>query len=461
MEAWSDSRGAASYGALDFIDANSTVVAANPDTSFARLEFSGDNSNIVYETDTSLGSLRVSPSSATLELERAASNDITSFAVGNMDLAGETTSSVVILPGAPGQGHFTFQVARSGAGETTGSGIGAGPAIVTSSDSTVELVEHGVSRRRGIFAAENERISGDGDVLMNMDSAGGLFSLYGVLTYTGRTMLETGVLQLNSAGTEWWQIGQLPTATIVEVGENATLDLNGIDQQVGGLSGFNATIGEVTLGGGALTIHSDVATNFPSAAILGDGALIKSGSETFTLVGDYINPAGRTLRVEGGILEVDGDLTIQAGVFELAGGRISLENDQLFTVDQLWRVTLTASTEEQNLLSVWDADITGAQLAVTLEDGYDPALGTEFTLLYAENMINGADATNMFGFSDGQLVRIGSTPDGDPLWAFINWVEGSESIVLSVIPEPGSAMLVLIGLGWLLGRRRLTGWAQN
>lgn len=243
----------------------------------------------------------------------------------------------------------------------------------------------------------------------------------------------------------------------MEIGENATLDLNGIDQQVGGLSALNGTTGQILLNGGTLTIDSLVASQFESDAISGAGGLVKTGGETFTLLGDYTNPSDRTLRVEAGILEIDGNLTIQEGVFELAGGRITLESDQLFTVDQLWRVTLTASTEEQNLLSVWDADIAGAQLSVTMEDGYDPALGTEFTLLYAENEINGADASNMFGFSDGQLVRIGSTPGGDPLWAFINWVEGSESIVLSVIPEPGSMVLVLAGIGWLLGGRRRIG----
>lgn len=63
-------------------------------------------------------------------------------------------------------------------------------------------------------------------------------------------------------------------------------------------------------------------------------------------------------------------------------------------------------------------------------------------------------ANDMFGFADGALIRIGSSQEGDPLWAFINWVPGSDSIVLSVIPEPGSGMLLLMGFGYLLLRRR-------
>lgn len=186
--------GSQSVGRMEAREADSLVTMNNPDVTMGRIQFDGDNSTLRYQANATLGTLMLSAGNADLALERDGSSDITSFATGGMDVFGEASSSIVILPGAPGQGHFTFQLARAGNGQSNDSGIGEGPAIVTAADSTVELRQHGNSNRRGIFAAENERISGDGDVLLNMNSAGTTFSLFGVLTHTGRTMLETGVL---------------------------------------------------------------------------------------------------------------------------------------------------------------------------------------------------------------------------------------------------------------------------
>lgn len=353
-----------------------------------------------------------------------------------------------LLPG-PGEGHFTVRVQRW----VQDSGW-----INTTSDSTVEIVRHTATLGRQVMEwADNPGVAGEGNLRLALDDAGHNFQMARELAYTGRTMLERGIFRLVSH-TENGDVyyGQLPSWTIVEIGEDGTLDLNGIDQTVGGLTGYGGTEGEVQLNGGTLTIDAQQASSFESDNIVGGGGLVKAGPDIFTFTTDYTNPAGRTLRVEGGLLRVDSGLDstldVSAGQFELAGGRI--ETDILVANGMFWDVTLTEGMEALRLVEVATADITGGTLNLRLEGGYDPAETTQFTLLYASNEIIGASSGDMFGFSDGALLRIGSSSAGDPLWAQINWVENSESIWLTVVPEPSSTLLTLIAASLFLRHRR-------
>jgi autotransporter-associated beta strand protein len=96
----------------------------------------------------------------------------------------------------------------------------------------------------------------------------------------------------------------LPTATALVVSNNAALDLNGIQQAVGSLSGS----GSVLNSSGAwstLTVGNDNTSTLFSGVISGSNALTKVGSGTLTLGGanTYFGDTlvnGGTLRLEGG-----------------------------------------------------------------------------------------------------------------------------------------------------------------
>ncbi|MBN1851720.1 MAG: autotransporter-associated beta strand repeat-containing protein [Pirellulales bacterium] len=110
-------------------------------------------------------------------------------------------------------------------------------------------------------------------------------------TYTGATVINAGMLQLNGTG-------QLPDSSDTTVARGATFDLNGVSDTVHGLSGS----GSVTLGTATLSVAgSDPKTTF-SGTISGPGGLTKIGSGTQVLSGANVYSGGTS--VTSGTLQV-------------------------------------------------------------------------------------------------------------------------------------------------------------
>ncbi len=119
-----------------------------------------------------------------------------------------------------------------------------------------------------------------------------------------------------------------------------TLDLNGFNNKVGGLSGGGANGGTVRLGGATLTIGGTT-TSF-SGVITGAGGLTKDNSSTQTLVGCNNNYTGAT-SIVGGTLSVDclanggqasgigastsasANLVLSGGILAYTGGSTSID----------------------------------------------------------------------------------------------------------------------------------------
>lgn len=300
-------------------------------------------------------------------------------------------------------------------------------------------------------------ISGDGHL---WKSNTGTLEVRTANTYTGRTMISGGTLRMESIEIdEVTYSGSLPSTSVVELASGATFDLNGIDQTIGGLRGWRGlnqdlseTYGTVALNGASLTINAVQPTSFDLdlGSITGDGALVISGAETFTLVGDYVNPAGRTLRLQQGLLSVDGSLTVNDGTFELAGGQVVTD---LLIAESDWNVTLHAMNVGQTLVDVVTfAFIDGAELNLSLGDGYSPAFGQSFTLLSAFEIDGASQGGSVFQYQDGETFFVSG------IEFQIDWVTGSENIMLTVIPEPGiyAAAFGLFVLGLAHLRRRRT-----
>ncbi len=94
--------------------------------------------------------------------------------------------------------------------------------------------------------------------------------------------------------------GELPTTTAVNItGSGATLDLNGICQTIGSLSGVAGS--SVLLGSGVLTTGGNNTSTTFSGIISGSGGLTKTGSGIFTISG--ANTYGGTTTISSGVLK--------------------------------------------------------------------------------------------------------------------------------------------------------------
>ncbi len=125
-------------------------------------------------------------------------------------------------------------------------------------------------------------------------------------------------------------LGPLPVTTDVSIASGATLDVNGVVQEIATLSGPTGSV--VTLGTGRLIVNSSINTQFAGAISGIGGSLVKRGTNTFTLSGPGTY-TGETV-IQGGTLVVtsaaqsaildagSAGADIQAGrlVFDYAGG---------------------------------------------------------------------------------------------------------------------------------------------
>ena len=179
----------------------------------------------------------------------------------------------------------------------------------------------------------NGQITGNGS-LTKEDT--GTLLLNANNTYTGNTTISAGTIQ---DGAE----NALPTGTILTVNANGTLDLNGYNQQIGGLDdGGDGGGGNVTNSNTTTTVTLDVYddaldTSSFSGTISDSGTsdgqlrLYKEGPGTLTLSGTNSYAGGTT--IYGGTLSISGDsnlgntsgvgVTIFDAVLEVTGNTTS------------------------------------------------------------------------------------------------------------------------------------------
>lgn len=118
-------------------------------------------------------------------------------------------------------------------------------------------------------------------------------------------------------------IGVLPITTTVSISSGATLDVNGVAQQIASLSGPSGS--SVTLGSGQLIVSSASGTSTFSGTISGSGgSLVKSGASTLTLGGANSYTGGTT--ISGGVLKVANNSALGSGSVILNGGALSSDN---------------------------------------------------------------------------------------------------------------------------------------
>jgi autotransporter-associated beta strand protein len=186
-----------------------------------------------------------------------------------------------------------------GAGRTIAVGDGVGTGI--SSPGSGTLIYNG------------EIANKSGETGSWAKQGGGILELGGVSTYTGDTAINNGTVRLTTGN------DRLPTTTTLTLGQAAsanlgTLDINGFNQQIAGVSSVTGTSAAannniitstnpatLTLGGSGSYSYGD-GTAANSGIITGAIALLKSGLGTQTLGDENAYTGGTT--ISGGTLNV-------------------------------------------------------------------------------------------------------------------------------------------------------------
>jgi autotransporter-associated beta strand protein len=195
----------------------------------------------------------------------------------------------------------------------------------------------------------------------------------------------------------------LPSSNNVTIAAGATLDVNGLQQTIGSLTG--AAGSAVTLGSGQLTVSTLASTSFDGSISGSGGSFTKQGLGTLSLGGanTYTGPTTinlGTLRVNGsiagaatvnsgGVLGGSGSI---AGLVTVASGGVLAPGSSpgMLTVGSL---ALNAGSQTQielggiNRGSQYDAVFSsgnvslGGALNVSLINSFSPALGNSFDIL--------------------------------------------------------------------------------
>jgi outer membrane autotransporter protein len=130
----------------------------------------------------------------------------------------------------------------------------------------------------------------------------GTLTLSGANTYSGTTTINGGAIQAAAANT-------FSPNSLLSVGANGKLDLNGFNETIAGLSGQGSVTLEGTTAAGTLTVNTaaGVSTAFGGVIsgmggiIAGSGGLTKAGAGTLSLSGS--NTYNGTTSVNGGVLQ--------------------------------------------------------------------------------------------------------------------------------------------------------------
>lgn len=159
----------------------------------------------------------------------------------------------------------------------------------------------------------------------------GTWTLSGLSTYSGATIVNSGILKAGVATTgNNGAFGYTSAVTLANVA-GVMLDITGFNNTIGSLSGGGSIGGNVTLGAATLTIGNNNKSTVFEGIISGTGAITKSGTGVLTLSGT--NSYSGNTTISAGTLKlgnvsaigtIDGIVTVSSGgVLDLNGFTLS------------------------------------------------------------------------------------------------------------------------------------------
>lgn len=284
----------------------------------------------------------------------------------------------------------------------------------------------------------NNRIGGNSTAAQStstLNLMGGLLNMQGKdisninnLMFGGGTLRNLGTL--NRALTQTGETSLLDVAANNSVIQGA-YDLTDGDVAIAETRSLNASGGTTLNGSASLLVNGSL----QGALIVNSGATVRGSGTTqaFTLAGGTIAPGNSP-----GILGT-GNLTLSGGnlTLEINGATAGTGYDQ---INVAGTVSLTANTN------------------FTLAFGYVPAVGETFTII-------NNDAADLISFSVGALFTYNggsaladdtrfTTPQGFEFEINYNGGSGNDVVLTTIVPEPGSATVLLAGIGMLAGLQR-------
>ena len=347
---WTDTSGSANYFAygdnVTFAAASSyNVVQLSGSLNPATLTVSGSNPYTFYGSGyiTGLTSLVVTGSGA-LTLANPGNNYTGGTLVQSGTLALGTNNALpiagaLVLGGSSGNGTFDMAgLSQQVGGLAAGSGAAAANQVIgNSAPSTVSTLTFS-GNGPSVFAGTIQDGFNGGGGQVALTVAAGLLNLSGSNTYTGPTTISGGMLQLGSPSALY------AGAAVNNLADNGTLDLDGNNAGIAGLSGAGTVVNSGTAA--ALTLGNNNATSTFSGIFQGGTlSLAKTGTGTFVLTGTNNSLA---TAVNQGTFQVGSTATNGAfgsSAYNIAGGA---------------RLYLNYATAVAGGTAAWSNQITGS-----------------------------------------------------------------------------------------------------
>jgi len=270
-----------------------------------------------------------------------------------------------------------------------------------------------------------------------------------------------------------WEIGALGLVTV----HSGTIEVAGSSLTEFGPGAVNLTGANLYGAGTVVSEGSLLVKNTAGSATGSGGVVVRDGGG----VGGtgFLALGSRALRIvqwgglapgnSPGALTVDGDLVLDPGsLFEvdLAIGGVAAAGNRLVWPDRVV-VNGGVTMGDALLTGVWGGTLDNAFVAggtltsdqllwVLINDGTDPIDGRFANTRFVSGLasIFGLASDNAyFATIDGQAFAMFYDALYDPSFGSVGF-SGGNDLLLIAVPEPGRLLLVVLGLGLLVGRRR-------
>jgi autotransporter-associated beta strand protein len=237
----------------------------------------------------------------------------------------------------------------------------------------------------------------------------GVLAIAGTATYLGPTVVNDGELRIRSTA------NRIPVGTAVTVNNPGILNLNGVSQQIGSLTG-NGLVG---LGAGTLTVGDATDTTFTgeirnianagaAGVTTGNGRLIKTGAGALTLTAS--NHYSGSLTISNGSVTAASGAVLCDAICDVVvnGGTLNLSNAAQ-TVLTLSGSNGLVNLGTGHLLSVNPSSGTRAFYGSVAGDGALSKTGGGTFGLFGNNTFSGATTIDGGAILAGSATALGST----------------------------------------------------